>query len=277
MSLTTVCSDPSSLEFIVIFFLCTLALSPLSALLPLPCCSLNGFLDGPYIQVSIWAQPLTLPNFPGAVWLFSMQRFHKLCVYDSQSGYCWLQFCSEFQLHSWSCRLETWLPGLSLSHPPHSWRGLWAREKPGKVGSLTTWLKLWRRPHDGSHFTCELVGAERPRWGCLYKSAGGWRMREWCYVTSKRRIVIGSLEIPNEICTKRCWPFCCCRLAVFLVIVESVNGSIIHLVTQVKFWIICFFLFFFFFASPHQLCKSSWLYILILFLNHSGLSLCLLF
>lgn len=51
MSLTTVCSEPSSLEFIVIFFLCPLALSPLSALLPLPCSSLNSFLDGSYTQV----------------------------------------------------------------------------------------------------------------------------------------------------------------------------------------------------------------------------------
>lgn len=60
-------------------------------------------------QASICAQLLTLHSLPGGFSCSPCCLFTTLCYYLS-SVYCWLWLCSEFQLHSWSCWLETWLP-----------------------------------------------------------------------------------------------------------------------------------------------------------------------
>lgn len=51
---------------------------------------------------------------------------------------------------------------------------------------------------------------------------------------------MGSIETTDEICTEPGQSLFYCKLAA-LAMFGSVHGSIIHLVMQIKFWIICSF------------------------------------
>lgn len=108
--LSTACSIPSSLEFLMIFlpYLWVL-LRPSPALLPLPFALLLIAL----VPQSFVSAVVFLPRVSST--LLSAALIQNLCWLFSNVDF-WQRFCSELQLHSWSCWLQTCLLD-GLSHP----------------------------------------------------------------------------------------------------------------------------------------------------------------
>lgn len=88
----------------------SLATPPSPALLPLPCSSLDSSLHSSCSSGFHLCPGLLTPQSP---WVSSSvlcaALMQTLCWWLS-SVYFGLRFCSDLQLHSWTCWLETWLP-----------------------------------------------------------------------------------------------------------------------------------------------------------------------